>query len=181
MQIKNHCLTNVTQIKSPNCNARADEKDISLCVIHCISLPPAQFGGDYIHQLFCNQLNPKEHPYFKKIYQLQVSAHLLIRRTGEIVQYVPFNQRAWHAGISSYQGRKACNDFSIGIELEGTETLAYTSQQYQQLAQVMKTLFQHYPHLNSKTISGHSDIAPERKTDPGDSFCWKTLLRLLET
>jgi AmpD protein len=179
MYIQNHWLTDIIHIPSPNFNQRPDEKDISLIVIHCISLPPQQFGGDYIEQLFCNRLNPDEHPYFKAIYQLQVSAHLLIRRDGEIVQYVAFNQRAWHAGVSNYQGRGLCNDFSIGIELEGTETIPYTTEQYQQLAKVIQLLLQHYPTLSKTQITGHSDIAPQRKTDPGDSFQWPELWRLL--
>lgn len=180
MHIYNHWLTEVTHTPSPNFNSRPDENDISLIIIHCISLPPQQFGGDYIEQLFCNRLNPDEHPYFKEIYQLKVSAHLLIKRGGEIVQYVPFNQRAWHAGISNYQGRENCNDFSIGIELEGTETILYTAEQYQQLAKVIKLLLQQYPTLSKEHITGHSDIAPQRKTDPGDSFQWAELWRLLE-
>ncbi len=180
MQIFNHWLTDIQHIPSPNTNPRPDEQDISLLVIHCISLPPQQFGGDYISQLFCNQLNPQVHPYFKSIYQLQVSAHLLIRREGQIIQYVPFNQRAWHAGVSCYQGRDNCNDFSIGIELEGTETLAYTDTQYQQLAGVIQVLFANYPTLTSEHITGHSDIAPQRKTDPGNAFSWKKLHTLLK-
>lgn len=180
MYIQNHWLTGVTHIPSPNHNVRPDENDISLCVIHCISLPPQQFGGDYIEQLFCNRLNPDDHPYFKDIYQLKVSAHLLIRRDGEIIQYVAFNQRAWHAGASNYQGRENCNDFSIGIELEGTETIPYTIEQYQQLTKVIKLLLQHYPNLSKQRITGHSDIAPLRKTDPGESFQWSELWRLLD-
>lgn len=179
MHIDNHWLTEISHIPSPNFNLRPDEKDISLCVIHCISLPPQQFGGDYIEQLFCNRLNPNAHPYFKEIYQLKVSAHLLIRREGEIIQYVPFNKRAWHAGLSNYQGRENCNDFSIGIELEGTETIPYTTMQYQQVAEVIKLLLQHYPRLSKEHIIGHSDIAPQRKTDPGASFQWSELWRLL--
>jgi AmpD protein len=179
MYIQNHWLTDITHILSPNFNVRPDENDISLIVIHCISLPPAQFGGDYITQLFCNQLNPADHPYFQDIYQLQVSAHLLIRRDGKIIQYVPFNQRAWHAGVSNYQGREKCNDFSIGIELEGTETVDYTPEQYQQLAKIIKLLLKQYPNLSKERIAGHRDIAPQRKTDPGDSFQWSKLWRLL--
>jgi AmpD protein len=180
MHIHNHWLTEISHIPSPNFNLRPDENDISLCVIHCISLPPQQFGGDYIEQLFCNRLNPDQHPYFKEIYQLKVSAHLLIRREGEIIQYVAFNHRAWHAGVSSYQGRENCNDFSIGIELEGTETKAYTTAQYQQLAKVIKLLLQQYPTLSKNEITGHSTIAPQRKTDPGESFQWTKLWQLLE-
>jgi AmpD protein len=179
MHIHNHWLTEITQTPSPNFNSRPDENDVSLIVIHCISLPPQNFGGDYIEQLFCNRLNPDEHPYFKTIYQMQVSAHLLIKRDGEMVQYVAFNQRAWHAGVSNYQGRENCNDFSIGIELEGTETIPYTAAQYQQLVQVINVLLQHYPKLSKQRITGHSDIAPLRKTDPGDSFIWEELWRLL--
>lgn len=164
---------------SPNFDDRPDTGDISLLVIHCISLPPGEFGTPCIGQLFCNQLNPDEHPYFQQIYQLQVSAHLLIKRDGEIVQYVPFDKRAWHAGASSYQGRERCNDFSIGIELEGTETTPYTDVQYQQLAGVVSALVNHYPGLSFNRISGHSDIAPGRKTDPGDSFDWNKLHGLL--
>jgi len=176
MEIKNHWLTHVAKTLSPNTDMRPIEEDISLIVIHCISLPPKQFGGKHIDQLFCNKLNPKEHPYFKDIYQLKVSAHLLIKRSGEVIQYVPFNQRAWHAGVSEYKGRKKCNDFSIGIELEGYETCEYSEKQYQQLNCVISTLLAHYPSLSKKRITGHSDIAPGRKTDPGDSFDWKRLI-----
>jgi AmpD protein len=180
MHIQNHWLTEVRHTPSPNYNARPHDKAISLIVIHCISLPPQQFGGDYIEQLFCNRLNPQAHPYFNDIYQLKVSAHILIRRTGEISQYVGFNQRAWHAGVSNYQGQENCNDFSIGIELEGTETIAYTTAQYQQLATVIKLLLNQYPSLTKQRIVGHSDIAPLRKTDPGDAFSWTTLAALLD-
>lgn len=179
MKIKNHIINNAQQIRSPNCDERPDSNDISLLVIHCISLPPQQFDNQYIEQLFCNQLNPDDHPYFKEICQLRVSAHLLIRRDGELVQFVPFQKRAWHAGPSSFQGRERCNDFSIGIELEGTQTELYTDQQYQQLAQVILLLLQSYPKLNKQRITGHSDIAPGRKTDPGSSFDWGHLYRLL--
>lgn len=179
MQINNHRLIQANQVMSPNFDDRPDTNDISLLVIHCISLPPGEFGTPCIDQLFCNQLNPDEHPYFQQIYQLQVSAHLLIKRDGEIVQYVPFDKRAWHAGASNYQGRERCNDFSIGIELEGTETTLYTEVQYQQLAGVVSALVNHYPGLSFNRISGHSDIAPNRKTDPGDSFDWNKLHGLL--
>ncbi len=178
MQINQHWLTSAMPIPSPNCDQRPDPQDISLLVIHCISLPPGEFGGDFISQLFCNRLDPNAHPYFSEIHLLRVSAHLLIRRTGQIVQYVPFDQRAWHAGQSNYQGRARCNDFSIGIELEGIETEPYTDQQYQQLADVIKLLLANYPRLSPQRITGHSDIAPERKTDPGESFDWQRLHRL---
>jgi AmpD protein len=165
---------------SPNFDERPDAEDISLLVIHCISLPPGEFGQNFISQLFCNQLKPNDHPYFEAIHQLKVSAHLLIKRDGGCVQFVPFNQRAWHAGQSCYQGRERCNDFSIGIELEGTESLAYTDAQYKQLSEIINTLLAAYPNLSLQKITGHSDIAPGRKTDPGESFNWPRLYALLE-
>lgn len=172
MKIQNHLFTDITHVPSPNFNERLDENDISLCVIHCISLPPNEFGSIHIDDLFCNRLNPDAHPYFQEIYTLQVSAHLLIRRDGECVQYVPFNKRAWHAGVSSFQGRENCNDFSIGIELEGCETVVYTEAQYETLNNVIAALLKTYPNLSAQRITGHSDIAPNRKTDPGASFNW---------
>lgn len=180
MKIVQHWLSDITRIPSGNFDDRSDPEDISLLVIHCISLPPGEFGKDYIDRLFCNQLNPNEHPYFKDIYQLTVSAHLLIKRDGRCVQYVPFNKRAWHAGKSVYENRERCNDFSIGIELEGTEFIAYTDQQYLQLAAVIRTLLKAYPKLSSQRITGHCDIAPGRKTDPGASFDWPRLYALLQ-
>lgn len=179
MNIDQHWLTGISHIPSPNVDDRSDPDDISLLVIHCISLPPGEFGQDFISQLFCNQLNPDDHAYFKEIHELKVSAHLLIKRDGSCVQYVPFNKRAWHAGVSVYEGRERCNDFSIGIELEGTETVAYTQEQYGQLAQVVKALLKTYPKLSVARITGHSDIAPGRKTDPGPSFIWENLFHLL--
>jgi AmpD protein len=175
MNIKQHWLSSAQRVPSPNFDERADASDISLLVIHCISLPAGEFDGDYINQLFCNTLNPNDHPYFQTIYQLKVSAHLLIRRSGEIVQYVPFDKRAWHAGVSCYQERDKCNDFSIGIELEGTEFVPYTDAQYQQLNTVIAALLESYPTLSRQRITGHSDIAPERKTDPGASFDWSRI------
>ena len=175
MKIHQHWLTDITHTPSPNCDERADETDISLIVIHCISLPPQTFNTPYIEQLFTNQLNPEDHPYFKEIYQLKVSAHLVIGRDGSCVQYVPFNQRAWHAGVSNYQGRDRCNDSSIGIELEGTESIPYTDSQYEQLNTIIDLLLAHYPKLSKQHIVGHSDIAPGRKTDPGASFDWQRL------
>ncbi|MCX7096650.1 MAG: 1,6-anhydro-N-acetylmuramyl-L-alanine amidase AmpD [Methylococcales bacterium] len=176
MNCDQHWLSGITRIPSPNFDERPDPEDISLLVIHCISLPPGEFGNNYIDQLFCNQLKPEDHPYFEEIHQLRVSAHLLIKRDGQCVQYVAFDKRAWHAGKSLYQGRERCNDFSIGIELEGTETIAYTDAQYSQLAQVIDTLLKTYPKLSKHTITGHSDIAPDRKTDPGASFDWDRIL-----
>ncbi len=179
MHIAQHWLTAAKQIPSPNFDDRPDADDISLIVIHCISLPPGEFGNVCIDQLFCNQLNPDGHPYFKEIHQLMVSSHILIKRTGKIVQYVPFDKRAWHAGQSSYQGRERCNDFSIGIELEGTEVVPYTEIQYTTLAKVVNALLAAYPTLSSDSIAGHSDIAPGRKTDPGESFDWQKFFCLL--
>ena len=162
-------------IASPNIDARPNAEDISLIVIHNISLPPKQYGGNGVIDLFSNQLNPDDHPYFKEIYQLKVSAHLVIKRDGSCVQYVPFNKRAWHAGASNYQGREGCNDFSIGIELEGSETIAYTDAQYQKLNKILTLLIEYYPKLSKQDITGHSDIAPSRKTDPGATFDWQRI------
>jgi len=165
---------------TPNFDDRPDENDISLIVIHCISLPPGEFGGEWIDRLFSNTLEPSAHPYFEGIFHLRVSSHLLLRRDGEIVQYVPFHKRAYHAGISRYGDRTACNDFSIGIELEGTEMVPYTDEQYHRLAEVIRTLLNTYPNLSPERITGHSDIAPDRKTDPGPSFDWGRLRALLQ-
>lgn len=167
------------QIHSPNFDDRPEETPADLVVIHNISLPPGEFGGPWINDLFTNQLNPDTHPYFKEIHSLKVSAHILIRRDGSIVQYVPFHKRAWHAGQSNYCGRNRCNDFSIGIELEGTDDQPFDERQYQQLALLIKALLQAYPRLSNDHITGHSDIAPGRKTDPGPHFDWQKLHRLL--
>jgi len=169
------------QQSSPNCDLRPNEKDIALIIIHGISLPPGKFAGDYIDQLFCNKLNPDEHPYFKDISGLRVSSHILIRRDGEIVQYVPFQKRAWHAGVSSYKDREGCNDFSIGVEMEGDDETPYTVIQYRVLSKLIRQLIQSYPNLNAETIAGHSDIAPGRKTDPGEAFDWERLNTLLSS
>jgi N-acetyl-anhydromuramoyl-L-alanine amidase len=179
MDITQHWLNTASRIQSPNFDDRPDECDISLLVIHCISLPPGEFGNDCIDQLFCNLLNPDDHAYFKEIHQLKVSSHLVVKRTGDLVQYVPFDKRAWHAGQSCYGGRERCNDFSIGIELEGTETVPYTDAQYQQLADSVRVLLDTYPRLSTQRIVAHSDIAPGRKTDPGESFDWQKLYCLL--
>lgn len=164
--------------ESPHQDDRPDN-DISLLVVHCISLPPGRFGDHYIDDLFMGRLDANMHPYFEAVHQLRVSAHCLIRRDGELVQYVPFHKRAWHAGLSSFDGRDKCNDFSIGIELEGIDTGDYTEAQYQQLAAVTQILMQHYPAITPGRITGHSDIAPGRKTDPGPGFDWKRFRALL--
>lgn len=167
INIKSGLLENTTQICSENCDERPDTEAVSLIVVHNISLPPGEFGGPYISQLFTNQLNSAEHPYFEEIHQLKVSSHVLIRRNGEIIQYVPFHQRAWHAGISEFCGKQRCNDFSIGIELEGTDEVPYEPEQYRALADLIIELRQSYPAITKDAITGHSDIAPGRKTDPG--------------
>ena len=176
--IKNGWLSNVSIVPSVNKNLRPDPADIRLIVIHNISLPPNNFGGDYVDRFFCNELDPHEHPYFQQIYQLKVSAHLFIKRDGRISQYVPFHERAWHAGVSNYRGEENCNDFSIGIELEGADHIPYTEAQYQQLSDCCQALVQHYPLLDSEQITGHCDVSPGRKTDPGDSFDWALIKRL---
>jgi len=178
---KSGLVVDAQQIASANCDARPDEQNISLIVIHNISLPPGEFGGPYISQLFTNQLNPNAHPYFADIHQLKVSSHLLIRRTGEIIQYVPLHKRAWHAGTSSYCGAENCNDFSIGIELEGSDDIPFEEIQYTALAKCILNLQQNYPSLPKDAITGHSNIAPGRKTDPGPAFNWDHLQQLLTT
>ena len=165
------------QVVSPNQDARP-EQEVSLLLLHAISLPPGQFSGHAIEALFTNRLVPDAHPFFATIAYLRVSAHLLIRRDGECVQFVDVDQRAWHAGVSSYHGRERCNDFSIGIELEGTDELAYTDAQYQQLVAVTRQLISRYPAI-ADNITGHSDIAPVRKTDPGPAFDWVKFRGLL--
>jgi len=142
-------------------------------VVHGISLPPGQFGSGDIEALFTNKLDPTAHPYFAEVAHLEVSAHFLIRRTGEVVQFVSADERAWHAGVSSWCGREHCNDFSIGIELEGTDDAPYEDPQYEALAALISVLRNHYPYIRSDAIVGHSDIAPGRKTDPGPAFDWQ--------
>jgi len=166
-------LNEAIQIDSPNCDKRTNEGEISLIVIHGISLPPAEFGGGYIDKFFTNTLDIQSHPYFGEIKDINVSSHLLIERSGAIKQFVPFNKRAWHAGVSQFENRDCCNDFSIGIELEGTDDIEYTDLQYDNLQQVCKCLIEAYPSISSHNIVGHCDIAPGRKTDPGESFDWK--------
>ncbi len=164
---------------SPNCDQRPPGSEIDLLVIHGISLPPGEFGGPYIDQLFTNRLDPGAHPYFAPIADLRVSAHLLIRRDGELVQYVPLQQRAWHAGVSSFAGRERCNDYAIGIELEGSDHTPYTDAQYGRLQQVIAAIQAQFPAITAERIVGHSDIAPGRKSDPGPAFDWQRLLAAL--
>lgn len=164
-------LLGARTIASPNFNQRPEGTDIQLIVIHNISLPPSQFGGGYIEQFFQNQLDWEAHPYFKTIEGMQVSAHILILRTGEVLQFVNFEDRAWHAGRSTYLGKKECNDYSIGIELEGCDDQDFEDQQYQSLVKVVAALQDAYP-KTKQHLAGHSDIAPGRKTDPGPYFNW---------
>ena len=179
MKITQGWLSASTQLVSPNTDQRPDEADISLLVVHSISLPPEQFGGPYVGQLFSNCLDPNQHPYFADIAHLKVSSHLLIDRLGNITQFVPFDQRAWHAGVSEFEGRDSCNDFSIGIEMEGADHIPYTDVQYQILAEVTGLLLQTHSRLTRERIVGHSDIAPGRKTDPGAAFDWARYKNLL--
>jgi len=160
------------QVPSPNCDDRPAGMVPELIVLHGISLPPGEFGGPWIDRLFLNELPRDAHPYFESLAGLRVSTHLLIRRDGEVVQYVPFHRRAWHAGVSSWQGRERCNDYSIGVELEGTDAEPYESAQYAILARVVAALCQAYAGLAPERIVGHSDVAPGRKTDPGPAFDW---------
>jgi AmpD protein len=185
-------LIGARQVLSPHADERPPGAQPALLVVHGISLPAGEFGGPWIDRLFCGNLgsnrgsNPTgvgggggSQPDFSAIAGLRVSAHAVIRRAGEITQYVPFGARAWHAGESSYQGRAACNDYSVGIELEGADLVAYTDAQYDSLAQLIRALCAAYPTLSTERLVGHSDIAPGRKTDPGPAFDWPRLRAML--
>lgn len=174
MKISTHSglVESASFIASPNHDDRPDPEDLSLIVIHNISLPPQKFGGEFITQLFTNCLCEDDHPFFAEISHLRVSSHVLIRRNGEIVQYVPFHKRAWHSGLSCFQGREVCNDFSVGIELEGTDFEPFCDAQYETLTALIASLQQQYPSLKNAPITGHEHIAPGRKTDPGPYFDW---------
>lgn len=152
---------------------------VDLLVVHGISLPPGEFGGPFIADLFTNRLDSSLHPYFREIEDLRVSAHALIRRDGEVIQFVSFDRRAWHAGQSSFLGRGRCNDYSVGIELEGADDVAYTDAQYRRLAALARALMRAYPGISGARMAGHSDVAPGRKTDPGPAFDWTRFRRLL--
>ncbi|HUN71472.1 MAG TPA: 1,6-anhydro-N-acetylmuramyl-L-alanine amidase AmpD [Steroidobacteraceae bacterium] len=165
-------LVGVRQLLSPHFDARPKGVAPELIVVHGISLPAGEFGGPWIDHLFAGDLAPDAHPSFRDTAALRVSAHAVIRRDGGITQYVPFGMRAWHAGQSQYQGRGGCNDFSIGIELEGTDETPYTDAQYESLTALVQALLATYPTLSTDRIAGHSDIAPGRKTDPGPAFDW---------
>ena len=168
-------LLGARRLVSPNCDERPSGDDVDTLVIHGISLPPGEFGGGHVEDLFCNRLDPDAHPSFAELAQLRVAAHLLVRRDGKVVQFCPFDRRAWHAGESAFDGREACNDFSIGIELEGVDHLPYESVQYARLTEVVKLLIRHFPAISPERIVGHSDIATGRKTDPGPAFDWERL------
>lgn len=180
LRIKAGWLNSAEIQRSSHFEPRAKNEAINLLVVHNISLPPGQFGGGHITNFFLGKLDPSIDPYFEDIYNIRVSAHCLIKRDGHIVQYVSFNDKAWHAGVSVYQGREKCNDFSIGIELEGTDDIPYTKAQYQQLSNLSQCLITTYPALKNNIV-GHSDIAPGRKTDPGEAFDWQHFQTLLDT
>lgn len=172
LQLSDHWLSTARRIPSPNCNQRPGEAEVSLLLIHNISLPPGEFGGDCIEQFFTNCLDCSAHAAFEDLDGVEVSSHLVIDREGQVSQFVPFNQRAWHAGVSVFEGRENCNDFSIGIELEGTDDSPYTDSQYHQLVAICQLLMKSYPAISPARIVGHCDVAPSRKTDPGAAFDW---------
>jgi AmpD protein len=169
-------VAGVRQVDSPNRDARPAGMPIELVVVHGISLPPGRFGGDAIERLFTNRLAADADPAFASVAALRVSAHFLIRRDGELVQFVRCIDRAWHAGVSAWRGRERCNDFSVGVELEGTDTVRYAGAQYARLAALIRALARRYP---IAAVVGHSDVAPGRKTDPGPAFDWGRLGRVL--
>ncbi|MEL7538431.1 MAG: 1,6-anhydro-N-acetylmuramyl-L-alanine amidase AmpD [Pseudomonadota bacterium] len=169
------------QVASPNWDTRPPDTEPDLFVVHCISLPPGEFGGGFIEALFCNELDVAAHPYFARLESLRVSAHFLIDRRGELTQFVPISQRAWHAGESNFQGRTACNDFSVGIELEGTEDGLYENAQYRCLDALVTCLRTALPSLSDGTAAAHADIAPGRKHDPGPGFDWSRVPALVRT
>lgn len=179
VDIKSGLIRGVRQVVSPNQDSRPAGVEADLIVVHGISLPPGEFGGPWIDRLFTNSLPAHVHPYFAQVCSRRVSSHVLVARDGAVTQYVAFGERAWHAGKSLYQGREACNDFSVGVELEGTDTLAYESMQYDALAEVVAALCAAYPRLSPDRLVGHSDIAPGRKTDPGPAFDWPRARRLI--
>ena len=177
MKIKNHRLQDINFLESPNFNDRPIDEDISLLVIHSISLPPKKYDTDHIERFFLNELDFSSHNFYKNIDGMKVSAHVLIKRNGEIIQFVPFNKRAWHAGVSTFNGKDDCNNFSIGIELEGSDDDIFEDIQYEQLSLITSLLMQEYDLISKSNIKGHSDIAPERKTDPGPLFDWERYLK----
>lgn len=179
MEIDNHLFRDIKFLKSPNFNDRPDQENISLIVIHSISLPPKKYGGTYVEDFFMNRLNIPDHKSFQELKDMKVSSHLYIKRTGEMIQFVPFNKRAWHAGDSVFNGVHNCNDFSIGIELEGSDSDIFTDYQYNSLAMATKEIMKEYPLIIKDFITGHSNIAPGRKFDPGKKFDWEKFLQLV--
>ena len=179
MEIEDHIFKNIKFINSPNFNKRPKNTKISLIVIHSISLPPNIYGNSYVEDFFMNKLIISDHDYFQEIQDMRVSSHLYIKRTGKIIQFVPLNLRAWHAGESSYKGVEDCNNYSIGIELEGTDCDVYSNEQYESLIQISRLLIKNYPEIIKESIVGHSDISPRRKTDPGNKFEWRRYLDAL--
>jgi AmpD protein len=177
VDLKSGLMRGARHIRSPNQDSRPAGIEADLIVVHGISLPPGQFGGPWIDSLFTNTLPAEAHPYFADVCSLRVSSHLVVTRDGVVTQYVAFTERAWHAGKSMYKGREACNDFSVGVELEGTDTLPYEAAQYDALAEVVAALCDAYPRLSPLRMVGHSDVAPGRKTDPGPAFDWRRARR----
>ncbi len=175
-----HWISRVQRSASPHLDQRQDPKDIALVVIHCISLPQGRYGTPYVDDLFQGRLDTSVHPSFADLSGVRVSAHVVIDRRGRCVQYVPFDQRAWHAGVSQWNRRQGCNDFGIGIELEGTETSTYTARQYRSLNRLLAALLERYPRLHPGAIVGHCEIAPQRKRDPGPKFDWVRCLQGLD-
>ena len=175
MEIEDHRLAGVRQCPSPNCDARPLGAAVELVVVHGISLPPGRFGTEDVEALFCNRLDTGCRPEYASLAGLRVSSHVLIHRTGACVQFVPFDRRAWHAGVSSWRGRAGCNDFSVGIELEGTDETPYTDAQYAVLRRLLRTLRAAYGTLAPDAVAGHADVAPGRKTDPGPAFDFSRL------
>ena len=179
MKIEDHILKQAQFVESSHYDERPEGETVDLLVIHNISLPPGEFGSSHVIDFFQGKLNPKEHPFFEKIVDSRVASHLFIRREGEVIQFVRFDKRAFHAGQSLFQGRARCNDFSIGIEMEGTDHDPYTDIQYEKLIEVTLSLLKNYPRMSLDRIVGHSDIAPGRKTDPGASFDWDSYRKKL--
>ena len=176
MQIKNHILQDVRFLRSPNFNERPLNAEISLLVIHSISLPPRKYNTNHIENFFLNKLDASLDDFYQEIKDLKVSAHILIKRSGEVIQFVPFNMRAWHAGDSSFENKDNCNDYSIGIELEGSDDDIFEDIQYSKLKLITSKLMQEYTFINKNNIKGHSEIAPGRKSDPGNLFNWERYL-----
>ncbi len=172
-----HWMEDVVRCASPNCDDRADPDDIALVVVHNISLPPGQFGGGLIEQFFTNCLDCTVDATLRDLAGVRVSSHLLVDRQGKVTQFVPFHKRAWHAGVSSHRGREGCNDYSIGVELEGADDVRYEDAQYTALAALVVALMRRYTRLSLDGIVGHQEIAPQRKRDPGSSFEWSRLYR----